>query len=295
MTSPLKGAGLMILATSLIALSTLQAKTLGVGMDALSPFQVTWGRYVFGLLGVAAIVLWKKPVLTPPRWSLHAVRIGCGWLGVSAMFAAATMIPLADTTAISFTNPIFAMLLAIPLLAERIGPIRWGTAGLALFGAVLLIRPGTEAFQPAALLALAAAMLFGMEVVMLKKLSGLEGTLQVVLIANVVGAVLSTIAVVFVWAGPTPGQWLLLAGTGFAMVGAQGLFTTALKQGDASFILPFSYAALLFAALYDFALFGVVPVWLSFVGGALIVISGIVLAWRDGAKGRARVPIRPAA
>ena len=167
------------------------------------------------------------------------------------------------------------------ILGERIGRVRWGTAVLALIGALLLIRPGTASFQPAALLALAAALLFGMEVVMLKLLSRSEPTFQVVLIANVIGVVLSTLVVVWFWHTPTGNQWWLMAATGLSMACAQGLFTSALKQGDASFILPFSYATLLFAAFYDAILFDVLPTILSVVGGAVIVVSGIILAWRE--------------
>ena len=271
----------MLCATGLIALSTLCAKILGTGDDGLSAFQVTWGRYFFAFLGLILVASVLRPAFTKIAWPRHAVRVGCGWVGVTAMFAAATFIPLGDTTAITFTNPIFAMLLAIPILGERIGRVRWGTAMLALVGALLLIRPGTASFQPAALLALAAALLFGMEVVMLKLLSRSEPTFQVVLIANVIGVVLSSLVVVWFWLTPTGNQWLLMVATGLSMVCAQGLFTSALKQGDASFILPFSYATLLFAAFYDAILFDVLPTILSVVGGAVIVLSGIILAWRE--------------
>ena len=72
-----------------------------------------------------------------------------------------------------------------------------------------------------------------------------------------------------------------MAGAGFLMVTAQGFYTNALRVGEASFVLPFSYSTLLFAALYDFALFDVVPVPLSLTGGTLIIVSGMLLAWRE--------------
>jgi len=223
-----------------------------------------------------------KPKMTKPDWPRHGVRVFCGVLGVVAMFAAATLIPLADVTAISFTNPIFAMVLAIPLLGERIGPIRWIAAAVALFGALLLIRPGTSGFQPEALLALAAALLFGFEVIFLKMLAVKEGPFQIIFIANAVGMLFASVALLFVWDMPSLEQWVLMAGTGFLMVTAQGFYTNALRIGDASFVLPFSYATLLFATIYDFAFFNVIPPVISFVGGAIIVVSGLVLAWREG-------------
>lgn len=276
-----RGALTMLVATSLIALSTLFAKMLSTGSEALSPFQVSWGRYLFGFMFLNIFVVVKRPSFSKPHWPIHAVRIVCGWAGVTCMFGATAFIPLGDVSAIAFTNPIFAMLLAIPILGERIGKLRWMTAGLALMGALLLVRPGTDTFQPAALIALLAAGLFAMELVVIKILTGRESVFQLIYIANGVAMVLSSLVVVWVWQAPTPTQWLLMAATGLSMVSAQVFFTKAVKLGDASFIAPFSYATLLFAALYDFAIFSVIPVPLSILGGLIVIASGIVLAWRE--------------
>jgi drug/metabolite transporter (DMT)-like permease len=66
-----------------------------------------------------------------PDLRTHVMRVLCGWTGVTLMFAAAAMIPLSDATAISFLNPVFCMILAIPLLGERVGPWRWLAAAIA--------------------------------------------------------------------------------------------------------------------------------------------------------------------
>ena len=282
MNGQIKGAGLILIASAFVAASTLCAKALGTGPDALSAFQTTWGRYVFGLVGILAVWPIVRPKLTRPDLAKHSIRIICGVAGVNAMFAAAAIIPLADVTAMSFTNPIFAMLIAIPLLKERIGPVRWLTAICALLGAMLLIRPGTSSFQPAALLALLAAIMFAMEVIVLKMLAGKESPYQIILLANAAGTVLASLSLIFVWQQPTSQQWLLMAATGLLMVTAQGFYTNALRIGEASFVLPFSYATLLFAAVYDFILFDVIPLPVSLLGGAIIVMSGMVMAWREG-------------
>jgi drug/metabolite transporter (DMT)-like permease len=283
----LQGAGMILIASAFVAASTLCAKQLGVGENAMSSFQVTWARYAFGFALLVLVAVAVKPKFTRPNWTLHMVRITCGVVGVLAMFYAVSKIPVADTTAITFLNPMFAMVFAIFILGERVGPIRWGTAALALFGGLLLIRPGSTSFQPEALLALAAAVLFGMEVVIIKLLAGREGAFQIILIANFFGAILASFALPFVWQMPVGDQWVWMAGTGILMVTAQAFYTKALRIGEASFVLPFAYATLVFAALYDFVLFDVVPVPLSMVGGAIIVISGIVLAWREN-KARAK-------
>lgn len=280
-SSQLAGAGLIVIAAAFVAASTLCAKMLGTGDNALNALQITWGRYFFALFALLVVAIVIRPKFTRPNWKLHSIRIAGGVFGVMLMFTAAGLIPLADVTAISFLNPMFAMVFAIPFLGEKVGPIRWGMAGLALFGAMLLIRPGTQGFQPEALFALGAALLFGVEVVALKMLAGREGAFQIVLIANVLGTLIAFVGALFVWINPTVEQWFWLAATGILMVTAQGFYTNALRLGDASFVLPFSYATLLFATFYDYALFDVVPLPLSLMGGAIIVVSGIILAWRE--------------
>ena len=135
--NPALAAAFILCATAFIACSTLLAKTLSGEMfgPALHPLQISHGRYLFAFLGIAGAVAILRPTLTPIHWKMHGLRTGFGWAGVSLMFAAVAYIPLADATAISFLNPVFAMLLAIPLLGERVGPVRWSAAIIALVGA----------------------------------------------------------------------------------------------------------------------------------------------------------------
>lgn len=287
---PIKAAGMMLIASALIALTTLLAKTLGTGPNPLPAFQITFGRFVFALAAIATAALILRPQFTKPAIPIHVLRAVCGFGGVTCMFAAATLIPLGDATAIAYLNPVLAMVLAIPILGERIGPVRWAAAGLGLIGGLFLIRPGTDAFQPAALIALVAAFIMGLEVTIIKLLSGREPPFQILLMSNLLGSLLSIVAASFVWVTPTATQWLLLAAIGLVMVTAQAFFVFSMKNGDASFVVPFSYSALVFAALYDLMAYSVLPDWISITGGAIILVSAIVLAWREGRRKRARSP-----
>ena len=274
----------MLGSTVFIATASLLAKTLTTGTlgPALAPLQVSHGRFVFALIAIAGVAAVTRLRLGPVNLPLHIARTTCGWLGVSLMFAAIAFIPLADATAISFLNPVFAMLFAVPLLGERVGPWRVGAACLALAGALVLLRPGQGALETGALLALGAAIILGVEIILIKRLSSGEHPLQILLVNNVIGTIIATVAVFFVWISPTPLQWLGLAGVGLSMACAQGCFVNAMARADASLVVPFSYATLLFAALFDAAVFGVIPGWVSLLGGAMIVTAGLILAWREG-------------
>ena len=283
----LVAAACMVAASALIALTTLVAKALGrgVGGEALHPLQVAAGRFGFALVWLVVVATVVRPGFAGTAWGLHAARSLCGWAGVSCMFAAAALMPLAEATAISFLSPVVAVALAVAVLRERPGPVRWAAVAIAFLGALLLIRPGTAAFQPVALIALAAAFCLGAEAVLIKRLTGGEPRLRILLVNNAIGAALAVTAAAFVWIPPSPGQWGLMALLGTAMLAAQTLFIAAMRRGEASYVMPFFYATLVFAALYDLALFGERPDLAGGLGAAVVVAGAVLLAWREG-RGR---------
>lgn len=282
--NPVLAAGLTLAASALVAATTLLAKALGTEAlgPALHPLQISHGRFLFAFLTIAAFVTALRPKLTKPDYRLHTIRCAFGWGGVTALFAAAAFIPLSDATAISFLNPVFGMMLAIPILGERVGAVRWSAALIALAGAAILTRPGSGALQLGALLALTSAVLLGAEVIAIKLLAGRERPVQILLINNGIGVIIASIAAAFVWQWPTPDQWAALAGIGALMICAQACFVNALARADASFVTPFFFAALVFAALYDALIFGVIPDAVSITGAAIILTGAGLLAWREG-------------
>lgn len=282
--NPIAAVAFILLATGLIAVINLLVKALGQGSFGapLHPFQVSHGRFLFAFLTLGTAVLTLRPRFTRPNFKLHILRTSCGWLGVTLMFAAITYIPLSDATAISFLNPVFAMLLAIPLLGERVGPVRWAAALIALLGAVILLRPGMGSFQPAALLALVAAVVLGFELTVIKRLTGTEGALQILFVNNALGLVISTIAVVFVWVPPTFPQWMALGAVGALMAATQACYVQALRRAEASFVAPFTYTTLANVVILDFAVFGAIPDWISILGASTIVAGAALLIWREG-------------
>jgi drug/metabolite transporter (DMT)-like permease len=287
--NPALAAALITVATAFIAATTLLAKALGTDTlgPALNPLQISHGRFLFAFLGLISVAAIVRPKFGKAHIGLHIGRTSFGWAGVTLMFASVAWIPMADATAISFLNPVFAMVLAIPLLGERIGPWRWGAAAIALIGALVLLRPTPASFQPAALLALGAALVMGMELIFIKKLTGREGLFQVLLTNNLLGLLIATAAVWPVWQMPTVEQWTALAGIGLLMACAQTAFINGMARADASFVAPFSYATLIFAALYDFLAFGATPDAVSLLGACIILTGAAILAWREGRATRA--------
>lgn len=281
----------MLGASALIAATSIFAKALGTdlgGAAGLHPFQVSAGRFVFAFLTLSAFLTVSpkhRPTLKGARWTWHLLRSVCGWLGVTAMFAAVARMPVAEATAISFLSPLVTMALAVTMLGEHLGLRKIVAALLALAGASLILKPGTAAFQAAGLFALAAAGFMGLEAIFIKRLSDTEPALRVLLINNAMGAAISSVAASFFWTSPQGLQWPLMAGLGAVMVSAQAMFIQAMKRGDASAVIPAFYSVLVFATLYDFWLFGVMPDWLAIAGGGLI-LSGALLLSRSRSAAR---------
>lgn len=286
--SPVLAIALMCCATFFIAASITAAKILGVGhlAEPLHPLQVSFGRFFFGFLGVSLVFALSSARLERPDYKVHMARAVLGWAGVSLMFAAAALIPLSDATAISFTNPIFAMILAALFLSEKLSVFRFAAAFLALAGAILLMRPGASSLAFGGVVALMAAALLGAEVTVLKRLSGHESPLQIILINNAIGVVLAGFAASFVWQSLGHVHLMLMAAVGLTMVTAQAFYVNALKRADVSLVTPVSYGTLIFASLFDLALFDVVPDAVSWIGGALIIAAVLILAWRDALRRR---------
>jgi len=290
--NPALAATLICIASAFIAATTLLAKALGSDQFGapLHPFQIVFGRFLFAFVALGVVSLILRPALQRPHLGLHVTRTLGGWCGLVLMFAAVGYIPLADATAISFLNPVFGMIFAIPLLGERVGKWRWLAAVIALLGAVILLRPTPDSFQPAALLALGAAIILGFELNIIKILTRRENPASILLVNNAIGVCVASAAVIWVWHAPTLAQWALMATLGFSMAIAQTCFVNAMARADASFVAPFSYATLIFAAFYDVVFYNVIPDSVTVLGAGVIIAGALLLAWREGRRSLAPLP-----
>ena len=105
---------------------------------------------------------------------------------MSILFGASSMIPISDAIAINFTNPIFAMLLAVFILKERVGKLGWIAVLITFSGAILLIRPdfNYSSYEPMALISILGAIALGLEATLIKLLTKVENTIQILLLNN---------------------------------------------------------------------------------------------------------------
>lgn len=217
----------------------------------------------------------------------------CFFLGLAAL-------PLGEAVAIFFVGPFLIAIFSIIFLGERVGYRRWIAICVGLIGVLLVLRPGTEAFQFAALLPALAASGYGMLHIMTRRIGDTESASAMVFWTQMVMLVVAGVAgllfgdgrfdrfdhpsiefLLRAWVWPTPFDWLLILLLGFTISFAGFAISEAYRRSEAAFIAPFEYIALPMAVLWGFLVFDEWPDSWAQAGISLIIVSGMILIWRE--------------
>lgn len=289
----LRGALWILLAAAL--LTGMGAMVKHTGRD-IPPVQMMFFRSLVSVAVVAPIMLrsgFTAFATRKPGW--HLFRTSVGTAGMFCVFYAFAHLPLAETVAIVFSRPLFAVWLAILFLDESVGWRRVTAAIVGFLGVLVMVRPGTAAFDPASLFAVAAAVTAGSIAVIIKKMSATEATATIILWFSVGSAVITAVPALLLWVPPSPVQWAYLIAIG--VIGVMGMvaLTKGFSTGDTSFVTPFDYSRLIYATAIGFLVFGEAPDIWSVLGALIIVASGYYIARRELAATRARLRERRAA
>jgi drug/metabolite transporter (DMT)-like permease len=275
---------IFMIAAGLIATAMLSAiKQLS---GELHPFEIGFFRCLVGLI-VLWPMIWRDgglEVLRTNRIGLHVLRGALNAGGMLAFFWAVSLAPLATVSAIAFTAPLFATLLAILILREKVGLRRWSGLTIGFLGTILILRPGSEIVDFGALLALGSSVAWAGAMIMIKQLTDTESPLSITAWAAFFVGVFSLIPAIFVWQWPHGEQWLLLGLIGVLGSATQYCFTKAFSMADTTVVLPFDFLKLVWASLFGFVLFAEIPDLWTWFGGTVIFTSAIYIAYRERLK-----------
>lgn len=264
--------------------------------DRLDSFQIAFFRCLIGFIAILPLVgAYGIDVLQTRSLKIHALR---GLFGLIAMFAsyyAIARIPLASYTALSFTKPLFSTILAVILLHEIVRWRRWSATAVGFIGVLVMVRPGAETFNAAALFALADSLSIAFLVTLIKRLPPGETPLGMMFYFGVFSTIAALPPALFVWQWPTTEEWALLAVIGVLGALSQSFWIRAYRAGEASLVAPFDYLRLLFAGIAGYLAFAeTVDLW-TILGAAIIVISTVYIARREARVARAATEARVAA
>ena len=282
---PLRGILLIVFAIFLFVMMDAAAKYLTAFLPVL---QIVWARNALAILFALALVRRHNPVklLRSTRPGLQLARSFLLFASTWFFFAAIQFIPLADASSISFVAPLMVTALSVPLLGERVGPRRWAAVVVGFVGALIIIRPGVGTLQVASLLPLGSASCFALYQIATRVLAASDHAYTTTLYSPVVGAVVTSVLMPFLWVHPDALQWALLA-----LVGALGGFShfiliKAYELAPPSVLTPFAYTNLIWSVSVGYLLFGDLPDRYTALGAAVIVASGLYTIYREGVRRR---------
>lgn len=278
------GAALMIFAT--MCFVSMQALIRKMGGE-LPPFEVAFFRNLFGFLAIAPIFLRSgfEPLRTK-RLPLHALRGGLQGLSMMAFFTGVTMAPFVEATSISFSAPLFATVLAVVLLRERIRLRRILALATGFLGVMIVLRPGFVEVGLGQMLLLGSSLGWGIAIVVIKRLSATESAVTQTVYMGLFMTPLTLLPALYVWQTPTLVQlaWLALIGC-FGTLG-HFCFASAFKRADSGALLPLDFLRLFWASAIGFLAFSEVPDLWAWIGGGVIFASATYIAFREAQLAR---------
>lgn len=283
------GVLLFTLGLSFIALADAMAKVLGQSMP--SP-QVVW-LYLCCVLFVLMLyfAVTRQNVRQLARTNRPWLQVARGLsilASLTFIFAALQFMPLAEATVINFTGPLFMVALAGPMLGEKVGWRRWAAVLVGLAGAMIVVRPGSEVFQWAALLPIGSAVFFALFQLITRKLAGHDSTMTTLLYTQVVAAAGAVLAAPFFWTPITLGQLVFVLAAGVVGLSAHICMFNAFRLADASLLAPINYTRIVASVLLGYVMFGDLPDFYTIVGGFVIIASGLFVIWRESQARRVR-------
>lgn len=204
-----------------------------------------------------------------------------GTLALLCSFYAITDMPLAEATSLSFTKPLFQVLLAALILRETVRAPRWGATILGFVGVLVMLRPSAGTIQLAGLVALLGAACVAVVGIALRELAQGERHLTILAYLGLIGTIVTGIPAAFVFVVPTTLELGVMVAMAVIGIAGQACLIRGYAVGEASALAVYDYARLPFAALFGYLLFAERPDLAALLGALLIALSTLYIARYD--------------
>ena len=273
------GIALIVAATLVMILQHSLVKALAAEMSIL---EIVFFRTATAVLFFLPWMLRSGlAIFRTERIGLHILRATFQTFSAFGFFLGLAIVPLATVTALHFMTPIFAVLIGIFILGERVSVRRWSAILAGFVGTMLILRPGVSTVGYGELLVLGSAVAWACAIIVIKVLSRTDTSVTITAYMYVLMTPATLIAASFDWTWPTLEQygWLVAIG----LTGALGhvLTAEALKRGDTHVVTPFDFFRLIWATLIGILLFGEAVDNLVWIGGTIVIASVSYIAWRE--------------
>lgn len=233
--------------------------------------------FVFGQREI--LVLRSKPVLV-------GVRAILGSLSLMVTFAAFSLMPMADTTALLFTSSLFIPILGVLFLRESVGPWRWSAVVAGFVGVIIMARPSGHFYSIGILVALCAAMMHAALQVILRFLGRYESPETISFYFFIIGTFVTALPLPFIAVKPELSEVPLLFGVGLTGAAAQWLLSVAFRNAKAAIVTVFNYSGIVWATLFGWLIWNEWPLPNVMLGAGIVIASNLLMIWREARLGR---------
>lgn len=281
----MRGIALMIVAVGLLTINDAIAKYLTQSYPLGQVLALRHAAVVLAILPYAAAVTgW--PALRVHNWGGQCFRGVLFVAGTAFLVLSVKILPLATVTSLTMTAPIFVAMLSVPMLGERVNFARWFAIVGGFIGVLLIVRPGSQAFEWGLFLALAAAFANGLRDLVTRRLARTETSISQLFWSNVIVAIVCFATFDSDWRALDAFGIAWFLGAGVLNAVAHFVMIEAMRSGEAALVAPFRYTALIWAIVIGFAVWGHLPDLWVVLGAGVIAASGIGMivmerrAWR---------------
>lgn len=289
--------GIMLVLASQLVLLVLDISAKWLSVEGMATTQIVFMRYGthLALLLVLFLPVSGFNVMKTNNLKLELLR-GCCLLATTGLnFLAMRYLPLTVTSAIQFTSPLIICAMSGPLLGDKVGWRRWLAIGVGFIGILVIVRPGSEAFQPAAFLSLGCAFFLALFSILTRKLAGVDAASTQQFFAGATPVILLMPVAFTDWAWPTqPISWVAFLIMGVAGLGGHYLNSVAHRFAAPATLAPFSYLSLIYLSIASWLIFNQPPDRWFILGVAIIIASGLYIWLRERQLAKPIVPPEPA-
>lgn len=277
------GIGMRLLAVLLLSTLTALIKVAEVRGATLP--EIMFFRQLCAIPVVVAYMLAAGPGLGAIRSNAfrgQAVRAAIGITGMAFNFGAVMLLPLAEATTLSFTVPIFATILGALILREPTGWHRWGAVALGFIGVLIVTQPGSGHIPLLGIgVGLTSSLFIAIVAIQLRQIGKVDLPVTTVFWFSTLSMIPLSVVYPFFAQPHDAITWAVLVAMGLFGGLGQIAFTAAFKYAPVSSVVPMDYSALIWATIYGFVLFDMLPTPWTWIGAPVIVLSGLYIVWRE--------------
>ena len=238
--------------------------------------------------------------LVTPGWGLMVRRGGIMFVAYTSYYLALAALPLATTVALYFSAPLMITVLSVAMLGERVSGLRWGAVAMGFIGVLIMVRPGSDLFDWAALLPVLSGLAYALSMISARQQGTTQTAAALAFWGNAVflvcGIILSLIfgfggfesdghrSLAFLlrgWEWPTVQDALLMMACGVIAAAGLTLLTQAYRVAESSVVAPFEYSGMIWGVLWGWLFWQDWPDRVGWLGISVIIGAGLFVLWRE--------------